>query len=130
MMILGMIAVVISEEPQDNINNEKKSFSRAFIEPAKDLLSRPGMVSLLMFIFCYKLGEAFTTTTSGIVMPFLIQGLDFSLDTIGYINKMLGVLSILLGGLTAGLFSCACLYIVLYFYLVYYKPLLILFLSL
>lgn len=55
-----------------------------------------------MFCFCYKLGEAFTTTTSGIVMPFLIQGLGFSLDTIGYINKILGVGSILLGGLCAG----------------------------
>lgn len=68
----------------------------------KELLSRPGIIYLLIFIFCYKLGEAFTTTTSGIVMPFLIQGLGFSLDTIGYINKMLGIVSILLGGLTAG----------------------------
>lgn len=35
-------------------------------------------------------------------MPFLIQGLGFSLDTIGYINKILGVGSILLGGICAG----------------------------
>lgn len=63
---------------------------------------RPGIIPLLLFIFCYKLGEAFTTTTSGIVMPFLIQGLGFSLETIGYINKILGVGSILIGGLCAG----------------------------
>ena len=36
-------------------------------------------------------------------MPFLIQGIGFSLETIGYVNKIMGVVAILLGGLTAGL---------------------------
>jgi len=49
------------------------------------------------------LGEAFTTTTSGIVMPFLIQGIGFSLDTIAYVNKIMGIGAIILGGVTAGL---------------------------
>jgi len=100
-MIAGMLAVVWSEEPSYEIQ-EKMDFSASFINPVKEFLSRPGIMYLLLFVFCYKLGEAFTTTTSGIVMPFLIQGLGFSLDTIAYINKMLGIGSILLGGLTAG----------------------------
>lgn len=101
MMIIGMFAVFFSQEPSIEMK-EKVNGAQLFITPFKELLSRPGAVYLLAFIFCYKLGEAFTTATSGIVMPFLIQGLGFSLDTIGYINKMLGVGSILLGGLTAG----------------------------
>lgn len=36
-------------------------------------------------------------------MPFLIQGVGFSIDTIGYVNKMIGISSILLGGLVAGI---------------------------
>lgn len=100
-MIVGMIAVFYSPEPSVEIK-EKSNFALSFIAPVKELFTRPGILYLLLFIFCYKLGEAFTTTTSGIVMPFLIQGLGFSLDTIGYINKMLGIGSILLGGLTAG----------------------------
>lgn len=36
-------------------------------------------------------------------MPFLIQGLGFSLSTIAYVNKIAGVCAILLGGLVAGL---------------------------
>lgn len=100
-MAVGMLAILFSKEPSSEIK-EKSNFVISFIAPVKDLLSRPGIVYLFIFIFCYKLGEAFTTTTSGIVMPFLIQGLGFSLDTIGYINKMLGIASILLGGLTAG----------------------------
>lgn len=102
LMIAGMIAVFFSEEPSVPIK-EETNFAQLFIAPFKDLLSRPGITYLLCFVFCYKLGEAFTTTTSGIVMPFLIQGLGFSLETIGYVNKILGVASILLGGITAGL---------------------------
>jgi PAT family beta-lactamase induction signal transducer AmpG len=100
-MVIGMFAVFFSQEPSIEIK-EKSSFTLSFVAPVKELLSRPGIIYLILFIFCYKLGEAFTTTTSGIVMPFLIQGLGFSLDTIGYINKMLGIGSILLGGLSAG----------------------------
>jgi MFS transporter, PAT family, beta-lactamase induction signal transducer AmpG len=102
MMVIGMIAVIFSQEPSVAIK-EKSTFVISFIAPVKELLLRPGVIPLLCFIFCYKLGEAFTTTTSGIVMPFLIQGIGFSLETIGYINKILGVGSILLGGLCAGL---------------------------
>lgn len=106
-MIIGMAATLFSQEPSVAIK-EKTSFAISFIAPVKELLSRPKIIYLLLFVFCYKLGEAFTTTTSGIVMPFLIQGLGFSLDTIGYINKMLGIGSILIGGLTAGIILIRC----------------------
>ncbi|MDR3503798.1 MAG: MFS transporter [Legionella sp.] len=107
LMSVGMLAVLFSKEPSTT-PKEKIPFTQSFIAPVKELLTRPGIIYLLCFVFCYKLGEAFTTTTSGIVMPFLIQGLGFSLDTIGYINKMLGVGSILLGGLLAGLILTRC----------------------
>ncbi|USQ14899.1 MFS transporter [Legionella lytica] len=107
LMSIGMLAVLFSKEPSTT-PKEKIPFTQSFIAPVKELLTRPGIIYLLCFVFCYKLGEAFTTTTSGIVMPFLIQGLGFSLDTIGYINKMLGVGSILLGGLLAGLILTRC----------------------
>lgn len=100
-MIIGMSAVIFSKEPSC-VPKEKNHIAVSFIAPVKELLLRPGIIYLILFVFCYKLGEAFTTTTSGIVMPFLIQGLGFSLETIGYINKMLGVVSILFGGLVAG----------------------------
>lgn len=102
-MLVGMGAVLLSQEPLVVSRRSDVCFSQLFIVPMKELLRRPGVIPLLFFIFCYKLGEAFTTTTSGIVMPFLIQGIGFSLDTIGYINKILGVSSILLGGLVAGI---------------------------
>ena len=115
-MALGMIGVFLSKEPEVAVK-EKSNTGYLFLAPIKELLSRPGVISLFLFIFCYKLGEAFTTTTSGIVMPFLIQGLDFSLETIGYINKILGITSVLIGGLTAGLVltRCSLYYSLLFF---------------
>ncbi|MFT4059916.1 MAG: MFS transporter [Legionella sp.] len=101
-MIIGMLAVLFSEEPSTEIK-DISNMKELFIAPLKELWIRKGIIYLLCFIFCYKLGEAFTTTTSGIVMPFLIQGLGFSLDTIGYVNKVLGLTSLLLGGLLAGI---------------------------
>lgn len=102
LMFLGMFGTLYSPEPSKS-NVSHSSLTSSFIEPIKELWSRSGIVPLLLFIFFYKLGEAFTTTTSGIVMPFLIQGLGFSLETIGYVNKIMGVGSILMGGLLAGI---------------------------
>lgn len=103
LMIAGIIATLWSTEPPASKGITRTSLISAFIAPLRDLSSRPGVIPLIIFILFYKLGEAFTTTTSGIVMPFLIQGLGFSLDTIGYVNKMMGISSILLGGLAAGI---------------------------
>jgi PAT family beta-lactamase induction signal transducer AmpG len=102
LMLPGIIATLWSSEPSERII-KYPGLAKTFIDPIKELLTRGGIIPLILFIFFYKLGEAFTTTTSGIVMPFLIQGVGFSLDTIGYINKMMGITAILLGGLAAGL---------------------------
>lgn len=107
LMFIGLFATLWSAEPSEKtISNT--SFVNAFVAPINDLLTRRGIVPLLFFIVFYKLGEAFTATTSGIVMPFLIQGVGFSLDTIGYVNKMIGISSILLGGLAAGVILLRC----------------------
>ena len=107
LMLLGIVATLWSPEPSSQALNEN-SLTQSFIAPIKELLSRQGIVALLFFVFFYKLGEAFTTTTSGIVMPFLIQGIGFPLDTIAYVNKIMGIGAILLGGLTAGLLLMRC----------------------
>ncbi|PJE13941.1 MFS transporter [Legionella sp.] len=103
LMLIGVIATLWSSEPSRPSDNQPASFVEFFIAPMKELFARRGIIPLLFFILFYKLGEAFTATTSGIVMPFLIQGVGFSIDTIGYVNKMMGISSILLGGLVAGI---------------------------
>ena len=101
LMIPGMIVALLSPEPSQSTPKSARLMN-TFLDPVKELLSRKGIVSLLLFIFFYKLGEAFTASTSGVMMPFLIQGLGFSLDTVGIVNKVVGVISLLFGGLLSG----------------------------
>lgn len=101
-MLVGIFAIVFSKEPTSEIQ-QHDSLRRAYLEPFKEFFSRPGVLYLLAFVLLFKSGEVFTTTISGIVMPFLIQGLGFSLSTIGYVNKIVAVFAIVLGGLLAGL---------------------------
>lgn len=100
LLAIGMLAVWFSEEP--SLQTKPVSLVDSYLLPLKELLTRAGFIPLVFFILFYKAGEAFTTTTSGIVMPFLIQGIGFSLATIGYINKLVGVIALLIGGLIAG----------------------------
>ena len=103
LMGLGMLVILWSPEPSSDSLEQHTGLADSFMGPAKALLLRPGIIAMLFFILCYKLAEAFTTTHSGIIMPFLIQGMGFSLDVIGYVNKVMGVGAVLVGGLSAGL---------------------------
>lgn len=102
LMFIGILTTLWSQEPVTSTAPDRMSLLNSFVIPFKEFALRPGVIFLLLFIFFYKLGEAFTATTSGIVMPFLIQGIGFSLDTVAYINKLLGISAILLGGFVAG----------------------------
>lgn len=104
MMVLGIIATLCSREPMLPSASLSKSTGllASFITPIKAVFQRPGIVTFLLFIVCYKLGEAFTGTMSGILIPFLIQGVGFSLETIGYVNKLMGIGALMMGGLAAG----------------------------
>lgn len=101
-MIPGILSSILSREPQIGAI-EPLSFSEQYLKPIKDLLNRPGIYDVLAFIFFFKVGEAFTSTTSGVVMPFLINGMGFSIETIGWVNKIVGVVAVICGGLLAGL---------------------------
>lgn len=101
LMGVGILTTLLSQEPQ---HPSTQAIGKAsLLMPLKTLIQRPDIYLLLGFIFFYKMGEAFTATTSGIVMPFLIQGLGFDLETIGYVSKILGVGAIIIGGLIAGI---------------------------
>lgn len=101
-IVVGIIAILISKEPS-HPPLKKTSFSKACTLPLIEFFKRPGIGWIFCFIIFYKFGEAFTATTSSVVTPFLIQGLGFSLEIIGYFNKILGIVSILIGGLFAGI---------------------------
>ena len=101
-MLLGILATLASHEPKTIEPNSKVGFVKLYTAPLKALFIRPDVIRFVFFIICYKFAEAFTGTMSGIVMPFLIQGIGFSLSTIGYVNKVMGLSALIAGGLAAG----------------------------
>jgi len=101
LIMLAMLAVTFFiKEPSVTVHHE--SFTQSFINPFKELLMREKGLLVLIFIFFYKLGEAFTSTSSGMVNAFLLQDLHFDLATVGLVNKVFGITAIMLGSLTAG----------------------------
>lgn len=101
-MILGVLAILLSSEPSRK-TPENETLLAGFIEPVRELFTRKEFFFMSLFLVLYKLGEVFTSSISGIVMPFFIQGLHFSLSTIGYVTKIGGMIAIIMGGLTAGI---------------------------
>ena len=103
LMLIGVVTTLWGDEKiNSSQDGSKASFQATFVEPVRDLLKRRGIIAFCIFVLLYKLGEVFTTNISGIVMPFLIQGMGFSLSTIAYVQKILGLMALILGGLTAG----------------------------
>lgn len=99
-LLVGVLAILWSPEPKSAM--VATNLTDSFVEPGRDLIRRSGILTFCVFILLFKLGEVFTTAISGIVMPFLIQGLGFSLETIGYVNKIWGTLALIVGGVVGG----------------------------
>ncbi len=102
MMLIGLLASLLSKEPDVTIKAPTESAYQLYFKALLSIFKTPQIAMFLGFIFFYKLGEVFTSNISGIVMPFLIYELKFSLSTIGYVNKVLGTIALIAGGLVAG----------------------------
>ena len=99
MMSVGIVTSLVAPEPALR-GTPPRSLRDAVVGPLRDLMSRPGALQLLALIALYKFGDALAGT---LTTAFLIRGVGFSLTDVGTINKALGLVSLLLGGLVGGL---------------------------
>ncbi|MBK5105295.1 MAG: MFS transporter [Burkholderiales bacterium] len=99
LMGVGMMTSLVAPEPALR-GTPPRSLRDAVVGPLRDLMSRPGALQLLALIALYKFGDALAGT---LTTAFLIRGVGFSLTDVGTINKALGLVSLLLGGLVGGL---------------------------
>ena len=99
LMGIGLSVSFIAPEPLVR-GTPPRSLRAAVVEPLKDLVSRPGALQLLALIALYKFGDALAGT---LTTAFLIRGVGFSLTDVGAINKGLGLVSLLAGGLVGGM---------------------------
>lgn len=102
LMILGLITTLFIAPTPPLAAHSKSNLKEALIEPFASFINKQQAWYLLAFIFLYKFAESFTSTSGGITMAFLIDGLNFDLATVGLINKGLGIVATLLGSFIAG----------------------------
>jgi len=98
LMLIGVVATRFGPEPEVRAV-PPVSLQEAVVAPFSEFLSRNGAVWILLLIILYKLGDAFAGT---LTTTFLLRGLDFTLSEVGVINKWLGLLATIIGGLSGG----------------------------
>lgn len=95
--ILAMGITWFAPELKTPTLSSSHGFLRGLMEPLQDFFQRPEAITILLFIFLYKLGESFTSTTASLVTTYLIQELHYSLTTVGLINKIVGISATIAG---------------------------------
>ncbi|NJD88496.1 MAG: MFS transporter [Betaproteobacteria bacterium] len=98
LMGAGAIATLLGPEP-DAAAPPPRTLDEAVWAPLREFFSRPGAWVLLALIVLYKLGDAFA---GSLTTAFLLRGVGFSLDDVGYVNKGMGLAATIFGALFGG----------------------------
>ncbi len=77
-----------------------RSLKQAVIEPFLDFLKRDKIMLILLLIATYKIGDMFAQSLS---TAFLIRGVGFNLLDVASMNKVLGVVSVIVGTFVGGI---------------------------
>lgn len=97
--LLVLCSIASMRLPRVEVQRPKFSIT-SLAAPVRDLLQRPGVIQVALFILLYKLGD---TSMGPMVRPFWLAR-DLSLTEIGLITGTLGILASIAGGLAGGLF--------------------------
>lgn len=98
--VMGLMALVtlLAPEPERPVQ-APRSLQAALVEPFREFFGRPEAWTLLALIVLYKLGDAFAGALS---TTFLIRGAGFTVEQVGWANKILGLSATILGALMGG----------------------------
>lgn len=109
--LIGMIAILCSKEPAQDSKKTQVSYSgslrkrikkfllTAVYDPFKDFMRKPDWVIILLFIFFYRMSDAYM---GPMAYPFY-DDMGFSKVEIAYVSKLYGMIATILGGIAGGL---------------------------
>jgi len=100
-MLVASAVTLICPELQ-RTHGTPQTLKEAVIEPFREFLSRPYALSVLAFIFFFKITEAFTANAGGLINLFFLRELSLSLEMVGILNKILGLSSLIVGIFVGG----------------------------
>jgi PAT family beta-lactamase induction signal transducer AmpG len=98
LMAVGILATLWGPEPTAALP-PPRTLRVAIVEPLREFFSRPGAGWILLLLVLYKLGDAFA---GSLTTAFLLRGVEFSLEDVGYVNKAVGLAATIVGVLFGG----------------------------
>lgn len=98
LMIVGILTTFWAEEPVVEVP-APHSFRGAVVEPFIEYFSRHRALEILVFILLFKIGDQMA---SDMLNPFYVD-MGFTNTEIGYVSKVLGLTTTILGGLIGGI---------------------------
>jgi PAT family beta-lactamase induction signal transducer AmpG len=98
LMVLAALVTLWGKEPDVQVK-PPRTLEEAVLEPLREYFSRPGAWVLLALVILYKLGDAFA---GSLTTAFLLRGVGFPLDVVGYVNKGMGLAATIAGALFGG----------------------------
>jgi PAT family beta-lactamase induction signal transducer AmpG len=96
-MSVGALTTLLAPEPSGQVR-PPRTLLDAVVHPFRDLFSRPAIAAVVAFVIAYKFGHALLGTMAS---PFAVKW-GFSKAEIGAVNKGLGLVASICGGLLAG----------------------------
>lgn len=99
LMFIGVITTCVIKEPP-HPPREDRTVVDLYWNPLKNVLDRKGVFWILSLVVLYKFGDAFIAKMT---TPFLLRELGFSLTEVGTVNKVFGLISMLIGLFLGGL---------------------------
>ncbi len=98
LMSIGLVATLLAREPIVAAR-APSTLRQAFVDPLREFFSREGALGILALLVLYKLGDAFA---GSLTTAFLLRGMGFSLEDVGYVNKAMGLAATIVGALFGG----------------------------
>jgi MFS transporter, PAT family, beta-lactamase induction signal transducer AmpG len=98
-VIIGLASIITYFAPKVPRANVPENIFLTIKESFSDLLSRPSIGILLLFVIFYKLGDALAVS---LISNFLLHGLGFSLTEVGLAFKTVSIIGTLTGAFIGG----------------------------
>ncbi|MBK8322254.1 MAG: MFS transporter [Betaproteobacteria bacterium] len=98
LMVVAAFVTLAGKEPEIQAP-PPRTLEEAVLLPLREFFARPGAWALLVLVILYKLGDAFAVSLS---TAFLLRGVGFPLDVVGYVNKGMGLAATIVGALFGG----------------------------
>ncbi|MCX5590054.1 AmpG family muropeptide MFS transporter [Alcaligenes endophyticus] len=98
--IMALMTLATLKAPEPEVQRRApRSLYEAVQAPFTEFFSRRGALAMLLLIVLYKLGDSFASALS---TTFLLREAGFSLEAVGYANKVVGLAATILGALLGG----------------------------